>query len=450
MKRILATALALIMVLSLAAGCGGSETTTTKPADQTTTAKPDESSETTTGNEAPAGPVEITVVTSYGGDDGNRSNYEAAIKSYEGTTGNKVLDASATSDEEWKSKVMTDFEAGTEPDVLFYFNGVDANPIVEAGKVVSLEDIRKEYPDYAGNMKEDLLVPSPVDDKVYTVPVNGFWESLFINKKVLAEAGVEVPGADYSWDAFMADCEKIKAAGFTPVAVSLQEVPHYWFEFAVYNRGSIDNHLELPVASDDAVGQKWAEGLNDIKALYDAGYLPSNTLTASDAETVQLLADGDAAFLIDGSWKIGYFQENNADNLEDFALSYVPGNGDRKATDLVGGISMGYYITKKAWDDPEKRDAAVKFVEHMTSDEVVSVFATTSVTALKNGVIPSDDLDELQLSAIEMAAGATGLVGAVQDSMSAEARGDLFANVKNTVTAKITAEEAIDSALALQ
>ena len=162
------------------------------------------------------------------------------------------------------------------------------------------------------------------------------------------------------------------------------------------------------------------------------------------------MADGDAAFLIDGSWKIGYFQENNADNLEDFALSYVPGNGDRKATDLVGGISMGYYITKKAWDDPKKRDAAVKFVEHMTSDEVVSVFATTSVTALKNGVIPSDDLDVLQLSAIEMAAGATGLVGAVQDSMSAEARGDLFANVKNIVTAKITAEEAIDSALALQ
>ena len=179
------------MVLSLAAGCGGTETTTTKPADQTTTAKPDESSETTTGNEAPTGPVEITVVTSYGGDDGNRSNYEAAIKSYEGTTGNKVLDASATSDEEWKSKVMTDFEAGTEPDVLFYFNGVDANPIIEAGKVVSLEDIRKEYPDYAGNMKEDLLVPSPVDDKVYSVPVNGFWESLFINKKVLAEAGVK-------------------------------------------------------------------------------------------------------------------------------------------------------------------------------------------------------------------------------------------------------------------
>jgi raffinose/stachyose/melibiose transport system substrate-binding protein len=334
MKRLLATALAVIMVISLAAGCGGTETTTTKAADQTTTTKADDTSETTTGSEEPSGPVEITVVTSYGGDDGNRGNYEDAVSAYEEATGNTVLDASATSDEEWKSKVMTDFEAGTEPDVLFYFNGVDANPIIEGDKVVSLDEIREEYPEYADNMKEDLLVPSPVDGKVYTVPVNGFWESLFINKAVLEEAGVEIPGADYDWETFMADWEKIKEAGFTPVAVSLQEVPHYWFEFAVYNRGNQDNHLNLPASSDDETGAKWAEGLGDIKALYEAGYLPDNTLTASDAETVQLLADGDAAFLIDGSWKIGYFQENCADNLDDFALAYVPGQGERKATDL--------------------------------------------------------------------------------------------------------------------
>ena len=35
---------------------------------------------------------EITVVTSYGGDDGNRGNYEAAVKMYEEQTGNKVND----------------------------------------------------------------------------------------------------------------------------------------------------------------------------------------------------------------------------------------------------------------------------------------------------------------------------------------------------------------------
>ena len=84
----------------------------------------------------------------------------------------------------------------------------------------------------------------------------------------------------------------------------------------------------------------------------------------------------------------------------------------------------------------------------MTSDEQVSIFSVTAVTALKNGVTPADNLDSLQKSAIAMCAGATSVVGAVQDKLTSEQRGDLFANVKNIVTAKITAADAITSALA--
>lgn len=396
-----------------------------------------------------ASPVEITVVTSYGGDDGNRANYENAIAGYEAATGNTVQDASATSNEEWKAKVLTDFEAGTEPDVLFYFLGSDANTFVEAGKVVPLSEIREVYPDYAANMKEDMLVPSPADGNVYAIPSSGYWESLFVNKTVLDAAGVSLPGADYTWDAFLSDCQKIKDAGYTPVAVSLQEVPHYWFEFTTYNNGTTADHLDVPASASDAAGQKWVAGFDDLKSLYDLGYLPANTLTATDAETVQLLADGDAAFLIDGSWKVGYFVQNCADHLDDFAVLYVPGKGERKATDIIGGISMGYYITRQAWEDETKRDAAIQFIEYMTSDEVLSTFVTTEVTALKNGASPAN-LNVLQQSAAEMAGGVTSIVGAVQDKLTSEARADLFANVKNIVTGGITAAEAIDSALAIQ
>lgn len=443
MKKTLA--LILVLVLSFATFAACQTTTPVATEEATATEAP---AEATAEPAAEAEPVTLTVVTSYGGDDGNRANYEAALAGYEAATGNTVLDASATSNEEWKAKVMTDFETGTEPDVLFYFNGVDSDAIVSAGKVVSLDEIRAAYPDYAANMKDEMLVASGVDGKVYSVPVNGYWESMFINTKVLEAAGVAIPGADYTWEAFLADCQKIKDAGFTPVAVSLQEVPHYWFEFTVYNNGNTANHLNVPAASTDETGIKWAAGLEDIKALYAAGFLPENTLTATDAETVQLVADGQAAFLIDGSWKIGFFQANCADHLEDFALGFVPAKGERQATDLIGGISMGYYITKKAWDDPAKRDAAVKFVEFMTSDEQVSIFSVTAVTALKNGVIPADTLDSLQKSAITMCAGATSVVGAVQDKLTSEQRGDLFANVKNIVSDKITSAEAIDSALA--
>ena len=390
--------------------------------------------------------VTINVVTSYGGDDGNRKNFEAAVKAYEEATGNKVNDGSATSNEDWKAKVLTDFETGSEPDVLFYFTNADAEPFVSAGKVVSIEEIRKEYPEYAANMKDSMMAVA-ADGKQYSVPSSGYWENMFVNKKVLEDCGVAIPGPDYTWDQFLQDCETIKANGFTPIACSLVEVPHYWFEFMVMNNGTVANHLEVPTSVDSEAGQKWVKGLNDIKDLYERGFFPANTLTASDAETVELFNAGDAAFLIDGSWKVGYFTQNAAD-LNDFAISYVPGKGERKASEAIGGISMGYFITTKAWNDPAKREAAVKFVEMLTSDETLSTFVTTEVTALKNGAKPAG-LNPLQQSAADANANVTAIAGAVQDLLTAEARGDLFANVQNIVTGKITAEEALAAALKL-
>ncbi|MBQ4512866.1 MAG: extracellular solute-binding protein [Anaerolineaceae bacterium] len=391
--------------------------------------------------------VTLNVVTSYGGDDGNRSNYEAAVAEYEAQTGNKVNDGSATSNEEWKARVLTDFETGSEPDVLFFFTNADAEPFITAGKVVSIDEIRAEYPDYATNMKDSMLAVAS-DGKNYAVPSYGFWENMFVNKSVLDACGVEVPGPDYTWDQFLADCQTILDAGYTPIACSLVEVPHYWFEFVVMNNGTIDNQLDVPTSMDDAAAAKWVAGLNDIKDLYERGFFPKNTLTATDAETVAMFGEGEAAFLIDGSWKVGYFTGNHEDTLEDYVISYVPGKGDRKASEAIGGISMGYFITRKAWEDPAKREAAVEFVSYLTSDDVLSKFVTTEVTALVNGAKP-EGLNILQQSAADANAAITGVVGAVQDTISSEAKGDLFGNVQNVVTGKMTAEEAVASAIAL-
>ena len=403
---------------------------------------------------ASAEDVTLTVVTSYGGDDGNRANFEAAVAGYEAATGVKVLDGSATSNEEWKAKVLTDFETGSEPDVLFFFTNADADPFISAGKVVSIDEIRAEYPEYGANMKSSMFAVAG-DGKNYALPSSGYWENMFVNVKVLEACGVAVPGPDYTWEQFLKDCEAIKAAGYTPIACSLFEVPHYWFEFAVMNNGTVANHLELPELDDagnlvmNAVAEKWIAGLEDIKALYEAGYFPENTLTASDAETVAMFGEGDAAFLIDGSWKVGYFTSNHPDNLTDYAVAYVPAKGERKASEAIGGISMGYFITRKAWDDPAKREAAVKFVMHLTSDEVLSTFVTTEVTALNNGAKPAG-LNEIQQSAANANANITGIAGAVQDLLSAETRGDLFANIQNIVTGKISAADALTAALKLK
>ena len=55
----------------------------------------------------------------------------------------------------------------------------------------------------------------------------------------------------------------------------------------------------------------------------------------------------------------------------------------------------------------------------------------------------------LQQSAADANAKVTSVVGAVQDSISKEAKGSLFADVQKVVTGQMTAEEAVIAALKL-
>ena len=449
MKNVISIMLVLVLTLSLAA-CGknsnNSKNTSTKSDSEETTTT--DTTEATTPEETKK-PVSINVTSTYAGNDGNAGNFQDAVKAWEQKTGNRVNDSSATSDETFKARVLADFEAGAEPDVLFFFNGVDSNTLIQGNKVVSIDEIREVYPDYASNMKDAMMGPSPVDGKNYSVPVNGYWEGLFVNKTVIEAAGVKIPDATTTWDEFLEICQKIKDAGFTPIATSLATVPHYWFEYSIFNYSEPNKHNVLAKEVSDKQGEAWFNGLSDIKTLYEKGYFPDNTLTGTDDDTVQAFIEGKSAFLIDGSWKVGGI-EGLTEDVDNFTVTYVPGKNTRKSTDIIGGLSSGYYISRKAWEDPDKRAAAVDFITYMTTDEMVSKFAQVSATALKNGVtVDESQLSSLAKDAIKMASGATGMTGALQDLIPAECRVPVFDGMPNLVTGAVDIKDAIQQVLDL-
>ena len=88
---------------------------------------------------------------------------------------------------------------------------------------------------------------------------------------------------------------------------------------------------------------------------------------------------------------------DNAENIDNFTVTFVPGQNERKTTDIISGLSSGWYISKKAWDDPEKQKAAVDLVEYFINTETVSDFAGTATTSLKDGA----QIDESKLNSLE-------------------------------------------------
>jgi len=100
---------------------------------------------------------------------------------------------------------------------------------------------------------------------------------------------------------------------------------------------------------------------------------------------------------------------------------------DADPTAFIGGVSMGFYLTRSAWEDPAKRDAAVDLLRYLTTgDNAVALggfaFGGTIIT-----------------SAVDMINNANDMLSPFQDEMDQEVRADKwFSKVPSIVDGTLT------------
>ncbi len=433
-KKILSVLLTAAMAVSMFAGCGGNADAGNAGNAGTENAGGDVAG--TTQNE-----VTLKTVSMFGGTDPNAEVYQAInnelMAQYDYIT---IEDNSQSSDEEWKAAVNADFSVGNEPDVIQFFTDATADTIVATGKLVSIEEIRAEYPEYAADTLDSALSAAVNTDGVQrAVPTTGYWEGLYCNKDLFDQYGLALPT---DWASLETAIKTFKENDIIPIACSLNNVPHYWIEFLMLYAAGTDEFVTIP----DTAPEGWAAGLSMFKTLRDMGAFPVDTDTVDDAYIGQLFRDKKAAMQLDGSWYAGNITDT--DNTVVIAFPGVP-NQKAEPNALIGGISSGFYITKKAWEDPDKRDAAVKFVMAHTSQEGVQRYweATGAVSQAAVEVTPVDGATPFAESIAAYTSSASAIV-APTDARIGDAYKTLVASIVKVSTGAITAEDAINEALA--
>ncbi len=437
-KRVLSVLLVTAMTASLIGGCGSKNegTTSNNNAGDTTSTE-------VVGESGGQNPVTLKTVSMFGGTDPNAEVYQAInqelMDTYDYIT---IEDNSQSSDEEWKAAVNADFSVGNEPDVIQFFTDATADTIVATDKLVSIEEIRAEYPEYAADTLDSALSAAANTDGVQrAVPTTGYWEGLYCNKDLFDQYGLELPT---DWDSLVKAIEVFNENDIIPIACSLNNVPHYWIEFLMLYSAGVDEYTSIPTTAPEG----WTNGLALFKTLRDMGAFPADTDTVDDAYIGQLFRDKKAAMQLDGSWYAG-----NITDTENTVVIAFPGVPDQKAEPgaLVGGISSGFYITRKAWDDPDKRDAAVKFVMAHTSQAGVQRYweATGAVSQAAVEVTPVDGATPFAESIAAYTSSATAIVSPT-DARIGDAYKTLVAQIVKVSTGAISAEDAINEALSLK
>lgn len=425
-KRINVLILAVALVVSMLAGCK-------------TEQSPSILDDVLESMESPA-QVTLRTVSMYGGENKTAHIYrEINNNLMEAEKGLIIEDTSSSSNEEWKASINADFAVGNEPDVIHFFTDATADMLVKTGKLVTIEEIREVYPDYAKDTLDTALHAAVNTDGVLrAVPTSGYWEGLFCNKDLFDQYGVELPT---DWDSLVTAIEVFKANGIVPIACSLNNVPHYWIEFLMLYTAGVEEFTQIP----DTAPESWAKGLDLIKELRDMGAFPADTDVVDDVNVCRLFMDKKAAMQLSGSWYVA-----DIEDTENTVVIAFPGVPEQKVEEntMLAGISVGFYITRKAWEDPEKRDMAVKFVMAHTCQESAQRYwesiggasqATVEVTPIK-------DATPFAQSITEYINSATTIV-APTDSRIGDAYKTLVANIVKLSKGLMSSEDAINEAL---
>ena len=208
--------------------------------------------------------VTLWTVSSFAGADAaSAMAYVELLQQYEAQTGNTVVDNSATSDETWKTGVLSDFAAGNEPDVLFFFAAsADSAPILN--RVVPIDEINAAYPEL--HLEENPVLRE-ADGRVYAIPVRPYWEGLFVNVDLFEQYDLALPD---TWENLEAAIIRFRQEGIVPISVSLSDIPHYLAECAILASGSPEDYMARPRTLAEAPAS-FFEGMRLIRRLAELG-----------------------------------------------------------------------------------------------------------------------------------------------------------------------------------
>lgn len=194
----------------------------------------------------------------------------------------------------------------------------------------SVEELDEEYM---------FVTEKSIDDQVYGIPVTGNAQGIVYNKAVFEEAGItELPTTP---EDFLAAMQMIKD--------NTEAVPYYTNYAAGWplvqwegNRGSVscDADYSNQMAHTDAPFAEGAAHNTMYKLMYD---LVANELVEVDPSTTdwelskQLLADGEIAAMVLGSWSIVQMEDAAGDTPEVIGYMPFPSNVDGTVCASAGG-----------------------------------------------------------------------------------------------------------------
>jgi raffinose/stachyose/melibiose transport system substrate-binding protein len=249
--------------------------------------------------------------------------------------------------------------SGNVPDVMEYAKGrATAGAVASTGLLTDLTDVATERGwldklpssvQTVGRYDENGLMG---DGPLYGVPTYGEYVSVFFNKDMLAERGLQPPASIGEFESVM---QAFVDDGITPLALGSGDYPivHLVYELAL-NKADEDwvRALQFFDGDMDFHDEAWTFAAQTVADWVDKGYIAPDSTGIDAANAAQGFQAGTYPFMVSGSWFGGEFKKN----ITDFEWGTFPFPGNN----LTAGSGGNIFVVP---ENARNKELAYEFID---------------------------------------------------------------------------------------
>ncbi len=372
-KTWLTVGMSTMLFGSVLAGCGGEEKT----------AKNENKGETKEET------VEVTLA-GWGGNPMEQKLLKQTLDEFEKKYPNIKVKHEVISDQ-YMDVIKTRLIGGEGPDV-FYLDAFEAPAMIETGVLEPLDDYVTDDFDIDDFEKPLLDAFKGPDGKMYGFPKDYSTLALFYNKKMFAEAGLDVPK---TWDELREAAKTLtKGTEVYGFGVAPELARLYYIAESKGGKVVTDNKASF-------ADPKVVEALQPIvdMRLKDKSAAQPNEVGAGWGG--EMFGQQKAAMVIEGNWAIPFLQETFPNT--EFGTAEVPTIDGKKGT-------MAYTVAYVMNKDSQKKEAAWKLISFLTGKEGMKIWTSKGFALPTRKSVASElgyDKDELRAALVAGAPYAT-------------------------------------------
>jgi multiple sugar transport system substrate-binding protein len=289
---------------------------------------------------------------------------EALIADFEAA--NPEIDIQLTNfDHEAYKNAIRNFLTADPPDLANWYAANRMRPFVEAGLFADISDV------WANNgLNESLassVLSSTIDGKQYAIPYTYYQWGIYYNRDAYAAAGVELPGeGGVTWEQFLANCEKFKAAEIDCVTTGSSAL---WpvagiFDYLSLRTNGYQFHSDLAAGKISWTSPEARAVFAEFAKLQP--FVTENHAAIDWQDAAAIFVQDKAAHYVMGNFAVGVFKEGGMtnDNLGFMVFPEItPGiaRAEEAPTDTI-------HLTSGA----KNPDDAKTFLAYMASAEAQS------------------------------------------------------------------------------